>query len=46
MSLQIGAEAKALAESFGALILLDKMRLAEELIPAIKSYAGDRSFVV
>jgi DNA-binding NarL/FixJ family response regulator len=29
-------EAKALAESYGALMLLDKMNLYDELIPAIK----------
>jgi chemotaxis response regulator CheB len=46
MSLQTGAAAETLAKSFGALILLDKMRLAAELIPAIKLYAGDKAFAV
>jgi hypothetical protein len=32
-------ETKALADSFGAVALLDKTKLAEELIPAIKRYA-------
>jgi DNA-binding NarL/FixJ family response regulator len=31
-------EAKALAEGFGAHVLLDKMKLYSELIPAIKQY--------
>ena len=34
-------EAKALADSFGAVTLLDKPKLADELIPAIKQYANE-----
>jgi len=33
-------DTQALAESFGAVTLLDKMRLVTELIPAIKSATG------
>ena len=33
--------AKALADSFGAVTLLDKPKLADELIPAIKRYANE-----
>lgn len=36
------AAAKTLADSFGAVTLLDKVNLAVELIPAIKQCAGDR----
>jgi hypothetical protein len=32
-------ETKALADSYGAPVLLDKTKLAYELIPAIKQYA-------
>ena len=38
MSTQNDDEAKALAESFGAHVLLDKMNLYSELIPAIKQF--------
>jgi CheY-like chemotaxis protein len=38
MSTQNDDEAKALAESFGAHVLLDKMNLYSEPIPAIKSF--------
>jgi len=38
MSLWNDDEAKALAERFGAYVLLDKMKLYSELIPAIKQY--------
>jgi DNA-binding NarL/FixJ family response regulator len=38
MSLWNDDEAKALAERFGAHVLLDKMKLYSELIPAIKQY--------
>ncbi len=34
-------ETKALARSFGAAVLLNKMNLSAELIPAIKRYPGD-----
>src|ERR1700686_60502 len=33
-------EPKSLAETFGAVMLLDKVNLAAELIPAIKRYAN------
>jgi hypothetical protein len=36
------AAAKTLADSFGAVTLLDKVNLAVELIPAIKRCASDR----
>jgi two-component system response regulator DevR len=39
ISLSIDDTAKAMAASFGALILLDKMKLFTELIPTIKQYA-------
>jgi two-component system response regulator DevR len=35
-------ETKALADSYGAVALLDKTKLAYELIPAIKQYANQR----
>ena len=38
MSLWNDDDAKALAKSFGAHVLLDKMNLYSELIPAIKQY--------
>ena len=38
MSLWNDDEAKALAGSFGAHVLLDKMNLYAELIPAIKQF--------
>jgi chemotaxis response regulator CheB len=38
------AEAKALAESYGALVLLDKMKLYDQLIPTIKQLCADESF--
>jgi DNA-binding NarL/FixJ family response regulator len=41
MSLLKDGEAKALAESFGAHVLLDKMKLYSELIPAIKLHCPD-----
>jgi two-component system response regulator DevR len=41
ISLRNDDETKAMAESFGAVILLDKVNLAAELIPAIKLYAND-----
>ena len=41
MSFQNDDEAKALADSFGAVAFLDKMSLSAELIPAIKLYAAD-----
>jgi DNA-binding NarL/FixJ family response regulator len=41
MSLSNDVEAKALAESFGAHVLLDKMKLYSELIPAIKQHCPD-----
>jgi two-component system, NarL family, response regulator NreC len=39
ISLANDGETKALAESFGALILLDKTKLADELIPTIEKFA-------
>jgi chemotaxis response regulator CheB len=39
ISLSNDEEAKALAESFGAVTLLDKMRLFDELIPTILQFA-------
>lgn len=39
ISLANDGETKALADSFGALILLDKMELAVELIPTIEKLA-------
>ncbi|MDX6710088.1 MAG: hypothetical protein QOH96_1104 [Blastocatellia bacterium] len=41
ISLRNDDETKALAESFGAVTLLEKVNLATELIPAIKMYAND-----
>ena len=41
ISLRNDDETKAIAESFGAVTLLDKVNLATELIPAIKLYAND-----
>jgi hypothetical protein len=38
MSLLNDCEAKALAEDFGAHVLLDKMKLYSDLIPAIKQF--------
>lgn len=38
MSLLNDGEAKALAESFGAHVLLDKMKLYSDLIPAIRQF--------
>jgi DNA-binding NarL/FixJ family response regulator len=38
MSLLNDGEAKALAESFGAHVLLDKMKLYSDLVPAIKQF--------
>jgi chemotaxis response regulator CheB len=43
ISLRNDDETKALAESFGAVTLLEKVNLATELIPAMKLYANDRS---
>jgi chemotaxis response regulator CheB len=40
MSIWNDDEAKALADCFGAVTLLDKPKLADELIPAIKQYAN------
>jgi hypothetical protein len=34
-------DAKILADSFGAVTLLDKPKLADELLPAIKHYANE-----
>jgi DNA-binding NarL/FixJ family response regulator len=42
MSLWNDDETKVLAETFGAVTLLDKATLATELIPAIKRYAQDQ----
>ena len=42
MSIWNDEKAKALADSFGAVALLDKPKLADELIPAIKQYATDQ----
>jgi chemotaxis response regulator CheB len=39
VSIAIDEEAKALAQSFGAVRLLDKMKLFEELIPTILRFA-------
>ena len=39
ISMRADEEAKARADSFGAVALLDKMRLGRELIQAIKLYA-------
>jgi chemotaxis response regulator CheB len=41
ISLRNDDESKAIAESFGAVTLLDKVNLVTELIPAIKLYAND-----
>ena len=41
ISLWTDDQTKALAESFGAVMLLDKTKLAFELIPAIKQCAKD-----
>ena len=46
MSLLNDGEAKALAESFGAHVLLDKMKLYSELIPAIKKFCPSMSIPV
>jgi DNA-binding NarL/FixJ family response regulator len=43
MSLLNDGEAKALAEGFGAHVLLDKMKLYSELIPAIKKFCPGAS---
>ncbi len=40
MSIWKDHETKSLAEAYGAVTLLDKTRLASELIPAIKRYAN------
>ena len=40
ISLRNDNEAKALAESFGAVALLEKVNLATDLIPAIKLHAN------
>jgi DNA-binding NarL/FixJ family response regulator len=42
MSIWQDDETKSLAETFGAVTLLDKANLATQLIPAIKRYAKDR----
>jgi len=39
-------EARKLAESYGADALLDKMRLYDELIPAIIQHSGNHHFSV
>jgi hypothetical protein len=39
ISLSNDEEAEALAESFGAVTLLDKMKLFDELIPTILQFA-------
>ena len=39
-------ETKDLAESFGAVELLDKMKLSEQLIPAIMKFAPPRAIAV
>jgi len=41
ISLRNDDETQAIAESFGAVTLLDKVNLASELIPAIRLYAND-----
>jgi chemotaxis response regulator CheB len=41
ISLRNDDETKALADSFGAVTLLDKVALATDLIPAIKLYVND-----
>jgi len=41
MSLLNDGEAKALAEDFGAHVLLDKMKLYSDLIPAIKQFCPE-----
>lgn len=45
MSIWQDDETKTLAETFGAVVLLDKTNLAAELIPAIKYYTKDRDRV-
>jgi chemotaxis response regulator CheB len=45
-SIQTDDMAKALAYSFGAVTLLDKMHLATELISNIKRYSIDKAFAV
>jgi hypothetical protein len=40
ISLANDEEAEALAKSFGAVALLDKMELADELIPAIEKFSS------
>jgi chemotaxis response regulator CheB len=42
MSIWSDNETKALAESYGAFMVLDKTHLGTELIPAIKQYANER----
>ncbi len=41
ISLWNDEETKALADSYGAIALLDKTKLAQKLIPAIKRYAKE-----
>lgn len=41
VSLSNDAEAKALAESYGAVSLLDKLNLYNEMIPAIMRCSGN-----
>jgi hypothetical protein len=43
ISLRNDNKAEALADSFGAVTLLDKVNLATELIPAIKLHTNGRS---
>jgi len=43
ISVRIDEEAKALADSFGAEVLLDKTKLFSELIPAIRQFCLNRS---
>ena len=42
MSIWTDDETKSLAEAVGAVVLLDKTKLADELIPAIKYYVTDQ----
>jgi DNA-binding NarL/FixJ family response regulator len=44
VSLSNDDEAKALAESYGAVSLLDKMNLYSEIIPAIMQCSGNQDF--
>ena len=46
MSIWTDLETKSLAETIGAVTLLDKATLATELIPAIKHFARDRDRIV